>query len=83
MVAAVSQMAIIVRQCARFTMRSDQPIMRAQVQVSGLADIASAKLRLLKMESEFISLANLKDAVLVSLGGGCKGFKFTCSSLLQ
>jgi len=74
-VAAASYMAKIVRDCGGFHTSSDQPIMRAQIQVLGLDDPNGARHRLLAAEAELITLCNLRDKVLVSLGGGCIGIE--------
>ncbi len=71
-VAAASFMARIVRQCGGFACSSTESVMRAQVQVTGLGDPHAARLRLLAERDEIIALANSRDKVLVSLGGGCR-----------
>jgi len=71
-VAAASHMAKIVRGCGGFSMDSDLPIMRAQVQVLGITDLAAAKVRLLAASDELIELANSRDKMLIELGGGCQ-----------
>lgn len=71
-VAAASYMAKIARDCGGFESSSTQPIMRAQVQVLGLKDPHAARLKLLAAADEIITLANSKDKVLISLGGGCE-----------
>ena len=74
-VAAASHMAKIARAHGGFVTSSDQPIMRAQIQVLGVTDMEGAKQRLLDQSQSLIDLANSKDAVLLSLGGGCKGIE--------
>ncbi len=74
-VAAASHMAKIVRRNGGFQMESDQPIMRAQVQVLAISNIGRAKQQLLDIEDELIRLANSKDPLLLSLGGGCQGIE--------
>jgi hydroxymethylglutaryl-CoA reductase len=71
-VAAASHMAKIVRQCGGFSMDSDLPIMRAQIQILNLQNIAATGEKLLDAANELIALANSKDKVLIALGGGCK-----------
>ncbi|MEL7273175.1 MAG: hydroxymethylglutaryl-CoA reductase, degradative [Pseudomonadota bacterium] len=71
-VAAASYMARIARGCGGFYASSTAPIMRAQIQVLGLKDPHSARLRLLENAADLIEKANSKDKVLVGLGGGCK-----------
>ncbi len=71
-VAAASYMAKIVRGCGGFTATSTTPIMRAQVQILGVADPELAKSQLMAAKDEIITLANSKDKVLIGLGGGCK-----------
>jgi len=71
-VAAASHMAKIVRSCGGFSMDSDLPIMRAQVQVLGITDLLAAKQQLLAASTELIELANQRDKTLIELGGGCQ-----------
>lgn len=71
-VAAASYMARIARGCGGFRTSSDLPLMRAQVQVLGIADPEGARHRLLIAKPEIVAAANAKDKVLVSLGGGCR-----------
>lgn len=71
-VAAASYMARIVRGCGGFRAETDAPVMRAQVQVLGLTDLAAAETALFAAKDEIIEAANARDAMLVSLGGGCR-----------
>ena len=71
-VAAASYMARIVRDNGGFQTSSTDPIMRAQIQVLRPADIDAAVAALKGARDELITLANAKDKVLISLGGGCK-----------
>ena len=71
-VAAASHMAKIVREHGGFSTSCDQPIMRAQIQILDIPDIDDAKQRLIDASQQIITLANSKDTVLLSLGGGCK-----------
>ncbi|MEL6504412.1 MAG: hydroxymethylglutaryl-CoA reductase, degradative [Pseudomonadota bacterium] len=71
-VAAASYMARLARECGGFHASSTAPIMRAQIQVLGLSDLHSARLRLMEHAGDLIEKANSKDNVLVGLGGGCK-----------
>ncbi|MDQ7071286.1 MAG: hydroxymethylglutaryl-CoA reductase, degradative [Rhodobacterales bacterium] len=71
-VAAASNMARIARGCGGFHVTSTAPIMRAQVQVLGVADIEAAKARLLAEKDAILALANAKDKVLIGLGGGAR-----------
>ena len=74
-VAAASYMAKIARGCGGFHASSDRPVMRAQIQVVGLADPSGARHRLLAAEAELREMCNGRDEVLVSLGGGCIGIE--------
>ena len=74
-VAAASYMAKIARGCGGFHTSSDRPVMRAQIQVVGLADPSGARHRLLAAEAELREMCNRRDEVLVSLGGGCIGIE--------
>ena len=71
-VAAASNMAKIARGCGGFHTSSDDPVMRAQIQVLGVGDPHGARSRLLARRGEIIALANQRDKVLISLGGGCR-----------
>lgn len=71
-VAAASYMAKIVRGCGGFKAVSTTPVMRAQVQILGVADAEVAKSQLMAAKGDIITLANSKDTVLIGLGGGCK-----------
>jgi hydroxymethylglutaryl-CoA reductase len=71
-VAAASYMARIARESGGFRTSSDAPLMRAQVQILGTDDPEGARHRLLGAKDEIIAAANVKDRILVSLGGGCK-----------
>lgn len=70
-VAAASYMAKIARGCGGFSSSSTRPIMRAQVQILGLADPHGARMRILESADALIALANSRDKVLIGLGGGC------------
>eukprot|EP01037_Dinobryon_pediforme_P020995 gene20995-21747_t len=71
-VAAASYMARIARDCGGFHTSSDDPIMRAQIQVLGLSDPHGARARLLSAREEILTAANARDQVLIRLGGGCR-----------
>ncbi|MBB4321259.1 hydroxymethylglutaryl-CoA reductase [Agrobacterium tumefaciens] len=71
-VAAASFMARIVRGCGGFQTSSTPPIMRAQVQILGIADPFGARLAILGARDEIVTAANAKDPVLVKFGGGCR-----------
>lgn len=71
-VAAASFMARIVRGCGGFQTSSTPPIMRAQVQILGIADPFGARLAILGARDEIVTAANSKDPVLVKFGGGCR-----------
>ena len=71
-VAAASYMARIAREGGGFFASSTAPIMRAQIQILGIADPFGARARLLSSRSDLIARANARDTVLIGLGGGCK-----------
>jgi hydroxymethylglutaryl-CoA reductase len=71
-VAAASYMAKLARVSGGFTADADDPIMRAQIQVLGVVDVNAAKDAILAEKQALMELANSKDTVLISLGGGCK-----------
>ena len=71
-VAAASYMAKLARANGGFITSSSAPLMRAQVQIVGVHDPLNARLSLLRRKDEIIELANRKDQLLNSLGGGCR-----------
>ncbi|MBP0620810.1 hydroxymethylglutaryl-CoA reductase, degradative [Cupriavidus consociatus] len=71
-VAAASYMAKLARDCGGFETSSTGPLMRAQVQVLGIGDPYGARLAILKQRDEILAVANSRDKVLISLGGGCR-----------
>ncbi|ASU39194.1 hydroxymethylglutaryl-CoA reductase, degradative [Herbaspirillum sp. meg3] len=71
-VAAASFMAKLIRDCGGFHTSSSEPLMRAQVQVIGVTDPYGARLAILKDRQAIIDIANSRDQLLISLGGGCK-----------
>jgi hydroxymethylglutaryl-CoA reductase len=71
-VAAASYMAKLAREAGGFRTSSTGPLMRAQVQIVGVSDPYGARLTILEHRDELIDLANSRDKVLVSLGGGCR-----------
>ena len=71
-VAAASYMAKIARDWGGFKAETTDPIMRAQIQILGVNDPQKAKEQILQARAELIDMANSKDKVLVSLGGGCR-----------
>lgn len=71
-VAAASFMAKLARENGGFETSSTRPLMRAQVQVLGLTDPHGARVALLRERERIVKLANSRDQVLISLGGGCQ-----------
>ncbi len=71
-VAAASHMAKLARVAGGFTADVDEPIMRAQIQVLHVLDVEAAKTAILEEKESLMEFANSKDALLISLGGGCK-----------
>lgn len=71
-VAAASYMAKLARGCGGFETSSSGPLMRAQVQVVGVADPYGARQALLRHRDEILAVANARDKVLIGLGGGCR-----------
>ena len=74
-IAAASNMAKIARASGGFIVRSTAPIMRAQIQILGLAGVEEARAHLLAQEADLVARANACDPVLVELGGGCRGIE--------
>ena len=77
-VAAASNMAKIIRESGGFSASSDEPIMRAQIQILDINDIVQTKISLQKYKEQIINLANSKDQTLINLGGGCKSIEVQC-----
>ena len=71
-VAAASYMAKLAREGGGFQTSSTGPLMRAQVQILGIADPYGARQALLFHRKEFLEIANSRDKLLVALGGGCQ-----------
>ena len=71
-VAAASFMAKLARECGGFEASSTGPIMRAQVQILGVADPYGARQALLRQRDRILEIANSRDKVLIGLGGGCR-----------
>lgn len=83
-VAAASYMARIARDNGGFRAESSEPIMRAQIQIIGLANLEVAKSQIVKEKQTIIDEANAYDSVLVDLGGGCRDIeihKFSDTSI--
>ena len=71
-VAAASFIAKLARESGGFQTSSTGPIMRAQVQILGVTDPYGARQTVLQHRQEIIDIANSRDKLLISLGGGCK-----------
>ncbi|HZD12055.1 MAG TPA: hydroxymethylglutaryl-CoA reductase, degradative [Candidatus Binatus sp.] len=71
-VAAASHAAKMARATGGFRAESTEPVMIGQVQIVKCQDPHGAEKRILSMKKELIDLANTKDPLLVSKGGGAK-----------
>jgi hydroxymethylglutaryl-CoA reductase len=71
-IAAASYMAKLARVAGGFQTSSSGPIMRAQVQLIGVTDPYGARQAILQNREEILRVANSRDKVLISLGGGCR-----------
>ncbi len=69
-VAAASYGAKLARGQGGFKATSTEPVMIAQIQVTGLKDPNSAKLKIMEKKEELKELADEQDPVLVEHGGG-------------
>lgn len=69
-VAAVCNGALACRETGGVTTRADDPCMIAQVQLTGLDDLAAAQDAVLAQRDEIASRCNACDPILVRLGGG-------------
>ena len=74
-VAAVSNMAKVVRPHGGFTADADPGIMIAQVQVTDVADHEVASQAIREAEAQLLALANSKNPNMVSRGGGAQGIE--------
>ncbi len=74
-VAAASHAAKLARPGGGFFTSSTEPIMIAQIQLTGLKDPHFAKMQILEHKEELIRIANEQDPVLVKVGGGCRDIK--------
>lgn len=70
-IAAASNMARIARQHEGFAADADAPVMRGQIQLLDVPNIAAAQSALLRAKADIIAAANACDPTLVGLGGGC------------
>ena len=69
-VAAASNAAKMARIKGGFFSSNTGPVMRAQIQLVDVDDPHSARLKLFEARNQIIKMANEKDPVLVSIGGG-------------
>ncbi len=74
-VAAASHAAKLARPGGGFFTSSTEPIMIAQIQLTGVKDPHFAKLQILEHRDELIKIANEQDPVLIKVGGGCRDIK--------
>lgn len=74
-VAGASFMAKLARSSGGFSAHADPPEMIGQMQILGLADLPSARLRLLEAAHELLAQAAQIDPVLNQLGGGARGLE--------
>jgi len=71
-VAAASNAAKMTRSRGGIFTEATDPIMIGQVQLTGVSDPFSAKMKILEHKDEILKLANDQDPVLVKFGGGAK-----------
>lgn len=71
-IAAASNGARMARAGGGFLTSSTGPVMRAQIQATGIADPFGARQEILVHKDELIKAANEKDPMLVKFGGGVK-----------
>ncbi len=74
-VASASFMAKLARSSGGFFAKADPPEMIGQIQILGVADAPTARLRLLEAREELLAEAAKIDPVLASLGGGPRGLE--------
>lgn len=71
-IAAASNGAKMAREGGGFLTSSTGPVMRAQIQVTGIDDPYSARHTVLLHKEDLMAMANEKDPMLVKFGGGVK-----------
>ncbi len=71
-VAAASYAAKMARDGGGFHTSSTSPIMIGQIQVVGLGDPYTARMKVLQSKKEVLDKANEQDSLLVSVGGGAR-----------
>ena len=71
-IAAASNGAKMTREAGGFSTSSTGPVMRAQIQATGIADPFAARQAILLHKDELMKMANDKDPMLVKYGGGVK-----------
>ncbi|OYV10314.1 MAG: hydroxymethylglutaryl-CoA reductase [Methanosaeta sp. NSP1] len=71
-IAAASNGAKMAREAGGFVTTSTGPVMRAQIQVTGVQDPYSARQMVLSHKDDLMAMANEKDPMLVKFGGGVK-----------
>lgn len=74
-VASASFMAKLARSGGGFFAQADPPEMIGQIQILGVADAPTARLRLLEKREELLAEAAKIDPVLTGLGGGPRGLE--------
>lgn len=71
-IAAASNGARMAREAGGFRTSSTGPVMRAQIQATGIADPFGARAEILIHKEELMKAANDRDPMLVKFGGGVK-----------
>jgi hydroxymethylglutaryl-CoA reductase len=71
-IAAASNGAKMAREAGGFFTSSTGPVMRAQIQATGIGDPFAARQAILLHKDELTKMANDKDPMLVKYGGGVK-----------
>lgn len=71
-IAAASNGARMAREAGGFMTSSTGPVMRAQIQATGIADPFGARAEVLLHKDELVKAANDRDPMLVKFGGGVK-----------
>ena len=70
--AGVRRIAALARHAGGFTTFRASPLIRSRMQFTGIDDVYSARLQVLRLRNELIGLANTMNPMLAALGGGCK-----------
>lgn len=70
--ASINRVVQLARGAGGFITFCAGPLVRSRIQFTGINDVYSARLQVLRLRNELIGLANTMNPLMVALGGGCK-----------